>query len=138
MEGPFDRRFLLKGAAGISMLAALPAFGRALPQGIVNVRDFGAKGDGSHIDSPAIDRAIAFAAERGGGTVYVPPGRYASYTIHLKSNITLWLDRGATLLAASVPLTGLAKGGYDAAEPQDPAIAPYQDCLLYTSPSPRD
>ena len=72
-------------------------------------------------------KAIAFAAERGGGTVYVPPGRYASYTIHLKSNITLWLDRGATLLAASVPLTGLPNGGYDAAEPQDPAIAPYQD-----------
>ncbi|EAT09374.1 hypothetical protein SKA58_03640 [Sphingomonas sp. SKA58] len=26
MEGPFERRFLLKGAAGMSMLAALPAF----------------------------------------------------------------------------------------------------------------
>lgn len=127
MEGPFDRRFLLKGAAGMSMLAALPARARPLPMGMVNVRDFGARGDGHHIDSPAIDRAIAHAAQRGGGTIYFPPGTYASYTVHLRSNITLWLDRGATLLAAAVPLTGLASGGYDAAEPQDPAIAPFQD-----------
>ena len=89
MEGPFDRRFLLKGAAGISMLAALPARARPLPMGMVNVRDFGARGDGHHIDSPAIDRAIAHAAQRGGGTIYFPPGTYASYTVHLRSNITL-------------------------------------------------
>jgi polygalacturonase len=57
----------------------------------------------------------------------VPPGTYACYTIHLKSGITLYLDRGATILAAPVPLEGTTRGGYDLAEPQDPAIEPFQD-----------
>ncbi len=126
-----DRRQVL-GGAGIAALGAFPAVGAKIPlQGLaaafVNVRDHGAKGDGKTIDSPAIDRAIVWTAERGGGTVYVPPGTYLSYTIHLKSEITLLLDRGATLLAASVPLEGTTSGGYDIAEPQDPAIEPFQD-----------
>lgn len=41
--------------------------------------------------------------------------------------VTLYLDRGATLLAASVPLEGTSSGGYDRAEPQDPMIEQFQD-----------
>jgi polygalacturonase len=101
---------------------------RTLPKdGLINVRDYGAKGDGTTIDSAAIDRAIVAAAAKGGGTVYFPAGVYASYTIHLKSMVTLYLDRGATLLAASVPMEGTRGGGYDAAEQQDPTIEAYQD-----------
>lgn len=129
-----DRRFLLACAAGAASLAAssAPLSARTgkrsiVPSdGFINVRDFGAAGNGIAIDSPAIDRAISYAASRGGGTVYFPSGTYASYTIHLKSAITLFLDRGAILLAASVPLTGTSNG-YDSAEPQDPAIEPFQD-----------
>ncbi len=65
-----------------------------------NVRNFGAKGDGTSLDSPAIDKAIQTAAQAGGGTVYLPPGTYLSGTIHLASNIHLYLDMGATILAA--------------------------------------
>lgn len=39
-----------------------------------NVRDYGAKGDGVTIDSPAIDAAIRAASEEGGGMVYFPAG----------------------------------------------------------------
>lgn len=117
----------LLGAAGAWPAQAGDGAVAAATPGFYNVRDFGARGDGQTIDSPAVDRAIAHAAERGGGTVYFPPGVYACYTIHLKSHITLWLDRAATLLAASVPLEGTTHGGYDDAEPQDPAIEPYQD-----------
>ena len=53
---------------------------------IYNVKDFGAKADGKTIDSPAINRAIEAAAEAGGGTVYLPAGEYACYSIRLKSN----------------------------------------------------
>jgi polygalacturonase len=96
-------------------------------RGGVSVRDFGAKGDGKTIDTAAINRAIESVSRRGGGTVYFPPGVYASYTIHLKSRVTLFLDAAATILAATVPMEGTVSGGYDMAEPQDPAITAYQD-----------
>ena len=41
-----------------------------------NVADFGAKGDGMHIDSPAINAAIEKAASDGGGLVVLPAGTY--------------------------------------------------------------
>ena len=83
-----------------------------------DVRSFGAKGDGTSIDSPAINAAIDAAAGSGGGTVIFPAGVYASYSIHLKSNVALFLQQGATILAAPTPYEGLTTGGYDAAEPQ--------------------
>ncbi|RYJ30876.1 hypothetical protein CU044_0926 [Streptomyces sp. L-9-10] len=43
---------------------------------VADVRAYGAKGDGSVDDAPAINRALAAAAERGGGTVSIPPGTY--------------------------------------------------------------
>lgn len=79
---------------------------------IYNVKDYGAKGDGRQIDSDAINRAIEAASENGGGTVFLPAGTYLSYSIRLKSHITLHLDNGATLLAAYPE----KNKGYDAAE----------------------
>jgi polygalacturonase len=86
-----------------------------------DVRAYGATGDGRTIDSDAINRAIDAAAAAGGGTVYLPAGTYASYSIRLRSRVGLHLERGATILAADT-----ANGrGYDAAEP-GPGNA-YQD-----------
>ncbi|MDP4285299.1 MAG: glycosyl hydrolase family 28-related protein [Bacteroidota bacterium] len=65
-----------------------------------NVKDYGAKGNGKNLDSKAINKAIDVAAAAGGGTVYFPAGNYLSVTIHLKSNIALYLDQGATIIAA--------------------------------------
>ncbi|MBS2098096.1 rhamnogalacturonidase [Carboxylicivirga linearis] len=86
-----------------------------------NIRDFGAVGDGKTIDSPAINAAIDKAVENGGGRIYVPAGTYACYSIRLKSNITLYLESGATILAAFPT----QNDGYDAAEPNPDN--PYQD-----------
>ena len=124
-----DRRsLLLGGAVGVSAFALLtPGFAAALPaadtSNWVNVRHFGAKGDGNAIDTPAINRAIDHAAARGGGTVYFPAGTYACYTIRLKSNITLHLDSGAVILAA----TPNGTTGYDLAEPIDASYRDFQD-----------
>jgi polygalacturonase len=66
--------------------------------GVFNVRDYGATGNGSSNDSPAIDRAITAANSAGGGTVQFPAGTYRSAnTIHMKSNVTLQLDAGSVI-----------------------------------------
>lgn len=65
-----------------------------------NVRDYGAKGNGHHLDTKAVNKAIETASENGGGTVYFPAGNYLTGSIHLQSNITLYIDQGATIIAA--------------------------------------
>lgn len=67
---------------------------------IYNVKNFGAKGNGTVMDTKSINKAITAAATEGGGTVYFPAGNYLSGSIRLKSNITLYLDAGATIVAA--------------------------------------
>jgi len=93
---------------------------------VFDVRAFGAKGDGTTLDTSAINAAIVAAAKAGGGTVVFPSGNYLSYSIHLKSKVGLFLDQGAVILGASTPHDGMATGGYDHAEPQGP-WEPYQD-----------
>jgi len=78
-----------------------------------DVRTFGAKGDGTTLDTAAINKAIDAAAAAGGGTVFFPSGNYLSVSIHLKSNIALYLDHGAVIVAANTG-PGVA---YDAPEP---------------------
>jgi polygalacturonase len=90
--------------------------------GFTNVREFGARGDGKVLDSDSINRAIEATAAKGGGTVYFPAGTYRSFSIRLKSNITLYFDQGSILLAAN-PNDG--DGKYDLPEP-NPAEK-YQD-----------
>ncbi len=58
---------------------------------------YGAKGDNLMKDTRAIQSAIDDCERRGGGTVRLTAGTYLSSPIVLKSNITLQLDRGATL-----------------------------------------
>ena len=81
-------------------VAGLVRAGDAATVDVFNVRDFGAVGDGTNLDSPAIDKAITAAAAAGGGTVLVPAGTYLSGSIHLQSNIHLLIDAGATILGA--------------------------------------
>jgi polygalacturonase len=68
--------------------------------GSFNIRHFGAVGDGSHLDSPAINDAIAACSKAGGGTVEVPEGTYLCGSIHMASNINLCLDAGAIIKGA--------------------------------------
>jgi len=92
---------------------------------LVDVKQFGATGDGKALDSPAINKAIEAVAASGGGTVCFPAGTYLCYSIRLKSNMALWLSQGATILAADSPGDGSEKG-YDAAESNAPWES-YQD-----------
>ncbi|WP_197287125.1 glycosyl hydrolase family 28-related protein [Planomonospora sphaerica] len=93
------------GSAGYRLGAPIPDAGDG-----VNVRDFGACGDGRHDDAGAINRAIAQVGAEGGGVVRIPPGRYAVGDIIRvgDSNVVL---RGAgstkTVLAWTAPLEDL-------------------------------
>ncbi|MEU7749817.1 glycosyl hydrolase family 28 protein [Nonomuraea sp. NPDC049158] len=69
---------------------------------VFNVKDYGATGNGSTNDTSAINSAITAANSAGGGTVQFPSGTYKSAnTIHMKSNVTLQLDAGSTIMGAS-------------------------------------
>ncbi len=109
---------------GLTIAAAAPLSAQASSsfaggsRGIF-VTEYGAAGDGKTIDSSAINKAIDTAASAGGGTVFFPAGTYLCYSIHLKSNVALQLEQGATILAAE-------GANYDIAEPNTP-WEPYQD-----------
>lgn len=62
-----------------------------------DVTKYGAKKDSSAKATAAIKKAIAAAVKTGGGTVYFPAGKYLTGPIHLKSNITIFIDAGAEL-----------------------------------------
>ncbi len=64
---------------------------------IFNVKDYGAVGDGKTSDTVAINAAIEACANQSGGIVYVPPGIYLSGSLHMKTNVTLYLDSEAVL-----------------------------------------
>jgi len=116
------RRFLTTATAGLAggALVALPstAFASEPASNVVfSVSAFGAQGDGTALDSPAINRAIAAAATAGGGTVYFPAGTYRCFSIHLLSNVALYLAPGSVLLASDPAEGGT---GYDLPESNQP------------------
>jgi polygalacturonase len=128
LEKNSRRDFLRLTGAGFAGATLASASGFGLPNGatitqlgpgnnqgaaVYDVRTFGAKGDGKTIDTPAINKAIESASTSGGGIVRFPAGTYACFSIHLKSKVALYLDPGATILAAE---SGSA-GQYDPAEP---------------------
>ena len=131
-----NRRDLLKVsplalASTIGYVSTANAQTEAHPaEAVFNVRSFGATGDGKTVDTTAINKAIVAVAAAGGGTLIFPAGTYVCFTIHLKSNVDIFLSRSCTILAADSPkagqTTGYNGGTYDAAEPNDP-WTPYQD-----------
>ena len=66
---------------------------------VINVRDFGAAGDGVIDDSTAIQTAVNCLPK--GARLYFPKGTYLTAPICLKSHITLELSEGATLLGSA-------------------------------------
>jgi polygalacturonase len=78
---------------------------------VFNIQSYGADASGKTNGTAAINRAIDAASDSGGGTVYFPAGRYLSGSIHLKSNVGLYLGHGAVIQASTDP------EAYDAPEP---------------------
>lgn len=77
----------------VLLCGGLASFGAEV---LYDVRDFGAKPDGTTLCTKAIQAAIDKCAAEGGGTVYFPPGRFLTGTLFMKSGVTLRLDNGST------------------------------------------
>jgi polygalacturonase len=105
-------------APGVRNARGNGALSEAAGKLVYDVTAFGATGDGKANDTAAINKAIDEAAAAGGGTVYFRPGKYLAFSIRLKSRIALYLELGATIVAAD-PAADSAHS-YDAAEPNKP------------------
>lgn len=95
-------------AIGLGFAGATPALPLnastqvcATPALLFDPRAYGASGDGKALDTSAINAAINACHRAGGGVVYLRPGTYLSGTVVLKSNVTLYLDAGATILGST-------------------------------------
>ncbi|PYV56623.1 MAG: exo-poly-alpha-D-galacturonosidase [Acidobacteria bacterium] len=116
------RRDFLKlsgvGALGAA-LGTASAYGHqkqaVLGAAIYDVRAFGATGGGNILDTVVVNKAIDAAASAGGGTILFPSGSYLCYSIRLKSNVSLYLGPGATIVGADPATAG--GNGYDPPEP---------------------
>ncbi len=80
-------------AADIANKVQAPTFASR----VFDITKFGAKADGTTLNTQAIAKAIAECAKAGGGRVLVPAGTYLTGAIHLKSNVELHVAEGATL-----------------------------------------
>jgi len=92
---------LMRTASAVAAFICALSSAHGQPTAPFNVRNFGAAGDGAQSDTEAINKAIQAASQAGGGTVLVPAGKYLTGTVQLQSNVTLWIDAGATLLGTS-------------------------------------
>ena len=75
---------------------AAPAAPR-IPDARVSLADFGGRPDGETLNTAAFERAFAALAERGGGTLVVPPGIWLTGPIQLRSRVRLHLEAGSLI-----------------------------------------
>lgn len=87
-------------AAGADMRRRIDMAGYS---SVFNITDFGAVPDGKANAAPAFQAAVAACRKMGGGEIYVPAGCFLTGPVELHSNMTLYLDAGATLRFSDAP-----------------------------------
>ena len=97
------------------------------PDRTVNLRDFGAVGDGIALNTEAFAKAIDALSRQGGGKLVVPAGVWHTGPVVLKSNINLHLEMGAVILFAAdeslYPIVSTSFEGLDTRRCQSPLYA---------------
>ena len=98
-----------------------------IPDNQVNLKDFGAVGDGITLNTEAFAKAIDALVQKGGGKLVVPQGVWHTGPIMLKSHINLHLNAGAVILFAAdetlYPLIDTSFEGLDTRRCQSPLSA---------------
>ncbi len=69
-----------------------------IPDLTIDLRDFGAVGDGLTLCTDAFSKAISHLNKKGGGHLNVPAGVWLTGPISLKDNIDLHIEQGAIVL----------------------------------------
>ena len=69
-----------------------------------NASMFGAKSNGTTMNTNSIQKGIDYISENGGGRLVFYVGRYLTGTFYLKSNVTIQLEEGAILVGSLNPL----------------------------------
>ena len=117
---PSRRQFLGWSAAAVALPAVSPVGGTGdpwamadrivartvrprFPDRYFDVTRYGAVGDGSYDCTSAFAAAIADCADRGGGHVVVPDGRFRTGAIHLRSGTDLHVNAGGTIAFSTDP-----------------------------------
>ena len=95
--GIFGKHILV--LVSICLFVATTAFSAV--ESMYAIPDFGAKPDGQTLCTEAIQTAIDRCAERGGGTVYFPPGQWLTGTVYLANHVTIELENGCTVLGTA-------------------------------------
>jgi len=103
--------WILPGLLALAVPTSSPA------QPVFNVVNYGATGNGTSLDSPAINSAISAAGAAGGGEILFPAGHYFCGSIHLTNNITMYLDANAVIMASKTNID----------PPETSAYSSYQD-----------
>ncbi|MEO5716385.1 MAG: glycosyl hydrolase family 28 protein [Luteolibacter sp.] len=85
-------------ASGLAFTAPMLMAGAAQ---VINATTAGVIGDGTTLNTAAIQKTIDDCSASGGGTVSFPAGRYLTGTIQIKSNVTLRVEKDATLLGST-------------------------------------
>lgn len=87
---------------------------------VYNVTDFGAVGNGVKLNTHAIQSAIDKCAANG-GTVYFPAGKYLTGSLYLRSDVTIYIGRGAVILGS---------GNLKDYKPYEPKLKSLNDSFL--------
>jgi len=73
---------------------------QAQTNGIYNIIDYGAVGNSERVNTVEIQNAINDASKKG-GVVLIPPGKFVTGSLELKSNVTINIMKGATILGST-------------------------------------
>jgi polygalacturonase len=85
--------------AGMMVLGCLGAGAAGAATKTFMANDYGAKGDGTTLETASLQKTID-AAAAAGGTVTMKPGTYLTGSLFLKSGVTLEVPEGATLIGS--------------------------------------
>ena len=96
----------LTASGCLSLLFTITLLFTALPlmatgTNLIDATKAGVVGDGTTPNTVRIQKAVDDCAAAGGGTIFFPAGRYLMGTIQIKSNVTLRLEKDATLLGST-------------------------------------